>query len=68
MMLFVPLFCSCQDFLLHKIRPQCRSVLRNLATGYTRSTWHAGRLFIHVYIKPNWDIVSERTFGVLEQL
>ena len=54
-------------FLLCEVRPQYRYFLSNLATGYTRSTWHARRWSMFTSNKIG-DIVSEWACSVAEQL
>ena len=51
-------FWLCEFFLLHEVRPQCRYVLSNLASGYTRSTWHAGSTFVSNYIEGTFVILG----------
>ena len=48
-------------FLLYEFRPQYKYVFSNLATGYSRSTWHAGRLSMFSS-KQIGGIVSEKCF------
>ena len=52
-------------FLLYEVRPQCRYVLPNLAPAYTRSTWHAGVLFMFIS-KQIGSVISERAYSVTE--
>ena len=53
-------------FLLHKVRFQWRYFLSNLATGYTRSIWHARRLSMFPSNKVG-GIFSKRSCSVTEQ-